>query len=114
MAGMASQRIASQSGMHREFLVTSQVTQIEMECGGFIHKSCSSIRQSEVPQSSTDATGTILKINVAIAEDMHQNLVPFHAANGILNKDPSYRSAERKEHYERWDHQPKPFSHADK
>jgi hypothetical protein len=55
--------------MHREFLVTSQVTQIEMECGSFIHKSCSSIRQGEVPQSSTDANGIILKINFAIAED---------------------------------------------
>jgi hypothetical protein len=67
--GMASQRIASQPGMHREFLVTSQVTQIEMEGGSFIHKSCCSIRQSEVPQSSTDANGIILKINFAIAED---------------------------------------------
>src|SRR5215468_1925554 len=96
MAGMASQRIASQPGMHCEFLVTGQVTQIEMECGSFIHKSCSSTRRSEVPQSSTDANGIILKITVFIAEDMHQNLVPFSAADGMLNKDP------------------KPFSHADK
>src|SRR5215468_1161404 len=46
-----------------------------MECGSFMHKSCSSIRQSEVPQSSTDANGIILKINFAIAEDMHKIIV---------------------------------------
>src|SRR5215510_16348158 len=58
-----------------------------MECGSFMHKSCSSIRESEVPQPSTDANGIILKINFAIAEDLHQNGVAFHPANGRRNKD---------------------------
>jgi len=46
------------------------------------------IRESKVPKPSTDANGSILKISFAIAEDMHQNVVAFHAANGMLNKDP--------------------------
>src|SRR5215475_14626382 len=58
-----------------------------MECGSFMHKSCSSIRESEVPQPSTDANGIILKINFAIAEDLHQNVLAFHPANGMLKKD---------------------------
>ena len=44
-------------------------------------------RQSEVPKPSTDANGIILKISFAIVEDMHQNGVAFHTANGMLNKD---------------------------
>src|SRR5215470_19525205 len=50
-------------------------------------ESCSLIRKSEVPQPSTDANGIILKISFAIAENMHQNVIAFHAANGMLNKD---------------------------
>jgi len=45
------------------------------------------IRKSEVPQPSTDANGLILKSSFAIAENMHQNVIAFHAANGMLNKD---------------------------
>src|SRR5262249_28855164 len=41
----------------------------------------------KVPQPSTDANSLILKVSFAIAEDMYQNVVAFHPANGMLNKD---------------------------
>src|SRR5215472_11530882 len=44
------------------------------------------LRKSEVPQPSTDANGIILKISFAIAEDMHQNVIAFHAASGKLSE----------------------------
>ena len=45
------------------------------------------LSQREVPKRSTDAKGIILKISFVIAADMHQNIIAFHATNGMLNKD---------------------------
>src|SRR5918997_6422788 len=43
--------------------------------------------QSEIPKSSTNANGIILKVCFAIAKDMYQNVVTFHATNGMLDKN---------------------------
>jgi hypothetical protein len=50
-------------------------------------KSCSSIRESQVPQSSTAPNGIILKVLCAVAEAMHQNGVALHTTYRRLDKD---------------------------
>jgi hypothetical protein len=50
-------------------------------------ESCSSIRENQVPQPSTDPNGIILKVLCAVAEAMHQNVVALHTPNRMLDKD---------------------------
>src|SRR4030095_11084754 len=55
-------------------------------------ETCSSIRESQVPESSTNANHIILKVFCVVAEAVHQNGVTLHTPNRMLDKDTDLTS----------------------